>query len=72
MHVYEWTAPAAYRLKKKIEKNKSDFEGYLNCGLDRASLIVYKSIIFPTVRFFVSEKNQFFLLKMHIFRDFLT
>jgi len=45
-------------LKKKIEKNKSQYEEDLSCTFDRAPSVVYKSSIFPTVRFFVSEKKE--------------
>jgi hypothetical protein len=54
-----------YRLKKKIEKNKSEYGENLSRTLDRAPLVVYKSSIFPTVSFFVPEK-------MHLFQYFLA
>jgi hypothetical protein len=47
-----------YGLKKKIEKNKSQYGKNLSRTFDRAPSVVYKSSIFPTVRFFVSEKKE--------------
>jgi hypothetical protein len=46
-----------YGLKKKIEKNKSQYGENLSRTFDRAPSVVYKSSIFPTVRFLVSEKK---------------
>ena len=57
-NAYEWIALALYDLKKKIEKNKGQYEEDLSCTFDRAPSVVYKSSIFPTVRFFVSEKKE--------------
>jgi hypothetical protein len=45
-------------LKKKIEKNKSQYEEDLSCAFDRAASVVCKSSTFPTVRFFVSERKE--------------
>ncbi len=58
--IYEWVAPVLYRLKKKIEKNKSEHGENLSRTFDRASFVVYKSSIFPTASCFVSEKNEFY------------
>ncbi len=44
---------------KKVEKNKSQYEENWSRTFDRAPSVVYKSSIFPTVMFFVSEKNEF-------------
>ncbi len=68
--IYGWIALVLYRLKKKIEKNKSEYEEPLSGAFDRARLIVYKSNIFPTVSCFVSEKNRI-LLKTAYFPRFL-
>ena len=46
------------RFEEKIEKNKSQYEEDLTCTFDRAPSVVYKSTIFPTVRFFVSRKKE--------------
>ncbi len=56
--VYERIALVLYGLMKKIEKNKSQYGENLSRTFDRAPSIVYKSSIFPTVRFFVSEKKE--------------
>ena len=57
---YGWIALVLYGWKKKIEKNKSDYGENLSRTLDRARLVVYKSSIFPTVSFLVSEKIEFY------------
>jgi hypothetical protein len=44
--------------EKKIEKNKNQHEEDLSCTFDRAPSVVYKSSIFPTFRFFFSEKKE--------------
>jgi hypothetical protein len=44
-----------------MEKNKSEYKANLHCKFDRALSVVYKSNIFPTVSFFISEKNRVLL-----------
>jgi hypothetical protein len=56
--------------RKKIEKNKSEYEEYLSLAIDRAPLVVYKSSIFPTVSTAISKKNGV-LLKNAYFLRFL-
>ncbi len=44
---------------KKSKKNKSQYEENWSRTFDRAPSVIYKSSIFPTVMFFVSEKIEF-------------
>jgi CRISPR/Cas system CMR-associated protein Cmr5 small subunit len=67
--VYGGIALILYDLMTKIEKNKSEYEENWSSTFATAPSVVYKTSIFPTVIFFVSEKNRAFS-KMSVFRDF--
>ncbi len=58
LSTYGWIALVLYGLKKKIEKNQSQYGENLSRTFDKALSVVYKSSIFPTVRFFFSEKKE--------------
>ena len=58
------------RFAVKNEKNKSEHEEDLSSTFDRALSIVYKSSMFPTISFFVSEKIEFFMF-FHVKYGFL-
>ena len=48
-----------YDFMQKIENNKSENEESLSRALDRASLIVYKTNVFPILSFVFRKKSSF-------------